>query len=96
MITKIEAGKVDISQTKVVEFAKVLNTTPGYLMGWVEAAFEETFGNKTNDSEKPKNDDVRLLLQEMNRMTPEQIEQVKGMFRVMFKMNEKGTKEDDA
>ena len=46
--------------------------------------------------EKPKNDDVRLLLQEMNRMTPEQIEQVKGMFRVMFKMNEKGTKEDDA
>ena len=65
-------------------------------MGWVEAAFEEAFGNKTNDSEKPKNDDVRLLLQEMNRMTPEQIEQVKGMFRVMFKMNEKGTKEDDA
>lgn len=34
MITKIESGKVDISQTKVVEFAKVLNTTPGYLMGW--------------------------------------------------------------
>jgi transcriptional regulator with XRE-family HTH domain len=46
--------------------------------------------------EKPKNNDVRLLLQEMNRMTPEQIEQVKGMFMVMFKKNEKGTKEDDA
>ena len=50
----------------------------------------------TDLSEKPKNDDVRLLLQEMNRMTPEQIEQVKGMFRIMFKLNEKGTKEDDA
>lgn len=34
MITKIEAGKVDISQKKVVEFARVLGTTPGYLMGW--------------------------------------------------------------
>jgi transcriptional regulator with XRE-family HTH domain len=95
MITKIESGKVDISQTKVVEFAKVLNTTPGYLMGWDEAAFEEAFGRKAEE-EKPKNDDVRLLLQEMNRMTPEQIEQVKGMFRIMFKLSEKGMKEDDA
>lgn len=36
MITKIEAGKVDISQKKINAFAKVLNTTPAYLMGWTE------------------------------------------------------------
>lgn len=34
MITKIESGKVDISQKKIIAFAKVLNTTPAYLMGW--------------------------------------------------------------
>lgn len=34
MITKIEAGKVDISQKKIEEFAKVLNTNEAYLMGW--------------------------------------------------------------
>lgn len=34
MITKIESGKVDISQKKIVAFAKALGTTPGYLMGW--------------------------------------------------------------
>lgn len=36
MITKIEAGKVDISQKKIAKFASVLNTTTSYLMGWQE------------------------------------------------------------
>lgn len=35
-ITKIEAGKNDIQQSKVVAFAKALNTTPAYLMGWTD------------------------------------------------------------
>lgn len=33
-IAKIEAGKVDLTQSKLVAFANALNTTPGYLMGW--------------------------------------------------------------
>ena len=33
MITKIESGKVDISQKKIFKFAEVLNTSPAYLMG---------------------------------------------------------------
>lgn len=33
-INKIESGKNDITQSKIVEFARVLNTTPAYLMGW--------------------------------------------------------------
>ena len=33
-IAKIETGTNDIVQSKVVEFAKVLNTTVAYLMGW--------------------------------------------------------------
>jgi transcriptional regulator with XRE-family HTH domain len=34
-ITRTEAGTVDLSQSRVEQFAKVLDTTPGYLMGWV-------------------------------------------------------------
>ena len=34
MIAKIESGKVDIPQSKIVEFAKALKTTPAKLMGW--------------------------------------------------------------
>lgn len=33
-IAKIENGTNDIAQSKVVEFAKALQTTPAYIMGW--------------------------------------------------------------
>lgn len=33
-IAKIESGKVDLSQSKIIEFAKVLRVSPSYLMGW--------------------------------------------------------------
>jgi len=35
-IAKIEIGVNDIAQSKVVEFAAALGTTPAYLMGWEE------------------------------------------------------------
>lgn len=35
-ITRIEAGKVDIPQSRIVQFADVLNTSVAYLMGWEE------------------------------------------------------------
>ncbi len=33
-IGKIESGKVDIPQSRIVQFAEVLGVTPAYLMGW--------------------------------------------------------------
>ncbi len=33
-IAKIESGENDITQSKIVAFAKALHTTPSYLMGW--------------------------------------------------------------
>ena len=39
-INKIELNIADISQSKVVEFARVLHTTPGYIMGWVDDEME--------------------------------------------------------
>ena len=35
-IAKIEAGKVDLSQSKIFEFANVFGVEPGELMGWEE------------------------------------------------------------
>lgn len=46
-IAKIESGKVDLAQSKIVEFAKALNTTPAYLMGWEN---ENNSAEKSNDS----------------------------------------------
>ena len=44
MIAKIEAGKVDLSQSKIMEFARVFGVDPGDLMGWEED------GEATQDS----------------------------------------------
>ena len=35
-IGKIESGKVDIPQSRIVQFAEVLNVSIAYLMGWDE------------------------------------------------------------
>lgn len=41
-ISKIESGKVDLTQSKILEFARALQTTPGELMGWEQDYEPET------------------------------------------------------
>ena len=78
MITKIESGKVDISQKKIIAFAKALDTTPAYLMGWTDDHPQDPL------SEQPANDDVRLLIRGLNKLSPEQLEQATNMMKIMF------------
>lgn len=35
-ITRIETGKIDISQSRVVQFSEVLGVSIAYLMGWID------------------------------------------------------------
>ena len=37
-ISRIEKGEFDIANSKIAEFAKILNTTPNYLMGSTDKA----------------------------------------------------------
>lgn len=39
MIAKIESGKVDLPQSKIVAFAKALETSPSDLMGWEQTTY---------------------------------------------------------
>lgn len=41
-VARVEAGKVDLPQSRIVQFAEVLHTTPAHLMGWDERP--EDFG----------------------------------------------------
>ena len=43
-IAKIETGKVDLSQSKIIEFANILGVSPSYLMGWDEKEEEKPKG----------------------------------------------------
>lgn len=43
-IARIEAGEIDLSQSKILEFAKVFDVAPGDLMGWDDFVSDVTSG----------------------------------------------------
>lgn len=51
-IAKIEKGVNDVVQTNIVKFAKVLNTSVAYLMGWEEENEKTTDEYILTDGEK--------------------------------------------
>lgn len=72
-INKIELGINDIPQSKIVQFAQVLGTTPAELMGWKEEEKNNT-PSKSDLSEGEKmwlelyhrlSDDTRVLMVNM-------------------------------
>ena len=66
-IAKIENGSVDLSQSKIVQFAKVLETTPGALMGEVEYAEVHPGGHPTEYYD----DEVVQVVTDRLRTNPE-------------------------
>ena len=40
-LARIETGQVDVSQTRIVQFAEVLGVSIAYLMGWLEEEEEK-------------------------------------------------------
>lgn len=77
MITKIESGKVDISQKKIIAFARVLNTTTAYLMGLDENADEPS-------ATIPRTPEARLLARGVDKMTAEQRETIINIMNGLY------------
>lgn len=50
-IAKIEKGMVDLSQSKIKQFADVFGVTPGELMGWEEKTAPES-GSGLSEAKK--------------------------------------------
>lgn len=73
-INKIELGINDIPQSKIVQFAEVLGTTPAHLMGWKD--------DVKNPPEEPKLSEGEKMLLNLFRQVPEEQQQlVLGMIR---------------
>lgn len=88
-INKIEADINDITQSKVSEFARALDTTPAYLMGWED--------EKTNAPlDIPPNFPARLrYLREQKGETQEQLAEAMGYTPKDIDAWENGTLEAD-
>lgn len=62
-IAKIESGEVDLPQSKIAQFASVLNVTPAELMGLHEMSLniKQTFANNLNNYMSCNNVDINQL-----------------------------------
>lgn len=67
-IAKIENGTNDITQSRVVDFANVLNTTPAYLMGWEDSESQST----SILTKKDERDIAKRLEQTLNELESNQ------------------------
>ena len=83
MITKIELGKVDISQKKIIAFAKVLNTTPAYLMGWTDDAQQVKMDLQLFNGDTVEDPDIRIVSGMMENMSPEQKKQIVAIVKAV-------------
>ena len=87
-INKIELGQTDITQSRIVEFARALDTTPGWLMGWKEADpsspvdsyDEEVLADLQRLHDDP---DLRMLLSATRKLSREDIRMMADLARRM-------------
>ena len=74
-INKIELGINDIPQSKIVQFAQVLGTTPAELMGWEED------DKRDSPTEADLSEGEKMLLELFRRVPEEQQTLVLQMIR---------------
>lgn len=69
-INKIELGINDITQTIIKKLAIALDTTPGYILGWVDEPGESTEDSKVkqDETQEPLTQDERQLLKLYNTL----------------------------
>ena len=83
-IAKIEKGVNDVTQSNIVKFAEILNTTTAYLMGWEKV-------EKNNDTMadiivRMRNDDFFLsVVEDISKLDSEKLTALKQMLSTFLK-----------
>lgn len=93
MVSKYELGQRSPKVAMANKFAAALETTLDDLLGVIRTS--ELMSQE--EPVIPKNDDIKLLIRGLNKLSPEQLDQAKAMFKVMFapQYAELFTKEND-
>ena len=75
-VGKIETGKVDLPQSKVVQFAEVLGVSVAYLMGWEEMQQKNsTLAGLT--VRMRKDEEFLSVVEIISELSPEQLASIK-------------------
>ena len=83
-IARIETGHVDIPQSRIVQFAEVLNTTVAYLMDWEEV---EKKNDTISDAVVRMRSESRFLsvVEILTAMDPEDLETAEKVLKALAK-----------
>lgn len=83
-VTRIETGKIDIPQSRIMQFAEVLGVSVAYLMGWEEV-------QKKNDTmtdvviRMRTDNEFFSLVEKLNRLDAMQLASVKQVVDAFLK-----------
>lgn len=81
-VGKIETGKVDLPQSKVVQFAEVLGVSVAYLMGWEEMQKKNsTLAELT--VRMRKDEEFLSVVKIISELSPEQLASIKQVATLM-------------
>lgn len=80
-IGKIETGKVDIPQSRIVQFAEVLGVSVAYLMGWDEEIKKDPMGTAERHFEILMDEDIADIFDEFKTLDAAQKKIVKDLIR---------------
>lgn len=88
-ITRIETGKIDIPQSRIVQFAEVLQTSIAYLMGWEEEIKADPIGTAERHFEMIVDEDLSEIFDDFKKLSKQQKKIVKDLVHSLA-----GTKEE--
>ena len=80
-ITRIESGKVDVPQSRIVKFSEVLGVSIGYLMGWEEEIEKDPAGMAERHFEILMDEDISDIFEEFKVLDGQQRQLVKDLVR---------------
>ena len=85
-ITRIETGKIDISQSKVVQFSEVLGVSVAYLMGWIDEETEKKNDILSDIIFKMRTDETfASVVESLYKLDKDKLETINQMLNTLFK-----------
>lgn len=82
-IARIENGKVDIPQSRIMQFSEVLGVSIGYLMGWEEEIEKDPVATAERHFEILMDEDISDIFEDLKLLDSAQKKLVKDLIHNM-------------
>lgn len=85
-IVKIEQGKVEVYQSKIVQFSEVLGVSVAYLMGWIDEQEEKKNDIQADIILRMRTDTTFMsVVEKLYSLDQDKLESINQMLHTLFK-----------